>query len=416
MAEQKYWRERLRLDGDIDGCEFGDSVAGSDTHIVAGDSCNYYAKVYDNAGTFLYRLDSPEVEPYYYGLCVAINSTYIYVGDAEYNDYGAVYIYDLSGALVNTIYGTAVRQIGQTIAVSETHLASGYEDTPEVVVFNIDGTTLLGTVPSDGNNYFGRMVALTDDHVFVHSTATVSGQYGAGSVVAYDLATFSLVRTILPSTPEAYAYFGEGMSAKNGVLIIGRSAPSTASIYSTDGTFVSDIPCPDCSNSGRFGSNVYVGDTYAMLVNMDDYKNEPAVYMHTLAGAHVWTIHMARQSGSDLSSTGEQFLSMTGTTALIGGDDIGEGAVLMLDQESYFDFSAAYDIDEQVIVSYDAVYDIGEQEVHDFDVVYGVDEIKEYIDFNITYSVKGRLAMIPFDVIYGLPTEKKAIVIKRVNS
>jgi len=422
MAAVPFWTDSLLLSGDADGQEFGDSVQGSATHIVAGDGDGQYAKVYDNAGVFLFRIDSPETTPESFGEVLTINSTYIYITDYGYNTNGAVYIYDLLGSLVNTIYGTVTVPVGYSIAVSETHMITGWENA-EVPVYNADGSVLQGTIPYTGTPYFGYAVALTDDHAFVTGFPDVSGLTEAGSVVVYDLATFTLVRTLTASIPNEYGYFGWGMHGKGNRLVIGGDSPGTANIYTSDGTFYSHILCNSCNMTETFGSTVYVGDNYILVMSDYGRYDYGTVQVFTLNGGYVSTVDMVRLQYTDISSQGENFLSMTGDTILIGGDDIpssggGDGGVIILDQKHYDEFTVSHNIEAQIIDDMVIAYSLTDYSEIPFEISYGVDQVENFYDFTVSHSVQGNLSMVPFDILYSIESDTplSAKIITRINS
>ena len=164
---------------------FGENVAIGSNKLAVSATNRDENGIESSGAVYLYDLDgSNEVKitlpsPASYdraGEGLAIGDNLVFVGAPETDDNGttsgAVFVYDFSGNLQNTIYpsdAAANQQFGQSVAVANGKLVVGAEAHDELFnesgaayIFDLDGTNEIKIKASDAavDSYFGSAVAI----------------------------------------------------------------------------------------------------------------------------------------------------------------------------------------------------------------------------------------------------------------
>lgn len=183
---------------------FGWSVAVGNDRIVVGAPGDRVldpgitpgaAYIFDLNGNFIKRLTDPAgINDDQYGYSVAVGQGRIVVGstddDSGTTDGGAIWIYDLNGNLINTIYGTNVGN---------------------------DGFVEIGTILRIGS---GRIVS------FSYNSLTLGSPTTFGKVLIYDLDGNLIERIGAETSFATYGYTGDIFNGKLIVTAPDASSPS----------------------------------------------------------------------------------------------------------------------------------------------------------------------------------------------
>ena len=191
--------------GDI----FGLSVAVSDTRIVVGAyledttaNAAGSAYIFDINGNQLAKIQASDAQADdYFGYSVAVSDTRIVVGayweDTTATDAGSAYIFDINGNQLAKIQASdpeAYDIFGYSVAVSDTRIVVGAygEDATasgagSAYIFDINGNQLAKIQASDAeaNDFFGRLVAVSNTRIVVGAKNEDTGGSNAGSAYIF---------------------------------------------------------------------------------------------------------------------------------------------------------------------------------------------------------------------------------------
>ena len=273
---------------------FGDKVAISSTHAIAGARTedgaggdnSGAAYIYDlSDGSLTYTLTDPNAygtsAADYFGGSVAISSTHAIIGawneeDAGGDSVGAAYIYDLSnGSLLYTLYNP-----------------------------NVHGTSTWDS--------FGWSVSISDTHAVVSARgeSDASGNE-SGKAYIYDLSDGSLVSTL--DNPNAYGTsaddkFGDLVGISGGNIIVGAMMEDDASGTNSGKAYIfSAPPAAPVSSGWTFDLSNVTYDIVSFSVNQDNNPasiafNNDGTKMYMMGGFHKNIHQYTLSTGFDLST------------------------------------------------------------------------------------------------------------------
>lgn len=250
--------------------EFGSALALSGNHLVVGAG-NDDDPVTDSGRAYLYDLSSPApLVPVAvisnpspaagdrFGASVSISGGLVAVGapgdDTVATDAGSVYVFDLSGTLLHTLYlpsAAAVDAFGAAVAVSAGRVAagapgvdSGAPDAGGAAVFLITGPAPLvpeavipNPAPSAGDQ-FGLSIAASGSRVAVGAMLD-DGPADSGRVYSFNLASPTPTTpsaSLAKPLPVAGDLFGASVAVDGVIVVVGvpsdnKTAPDKGAAY-----------------------------------------------------------------------------------------------------------------------------------------------------------------------------------------
>ena len=215
---------------------FGHSVAISGNKVLVGaytddtgaeDVGSVY--LFDISGNLLETFNKPNPMPGdNFGLSLSIYENYILVGadreDAGAEDVGSVYLFDTSGNLLQTFNNPNPMpgdQFGHTVSISGNHVLTGAHKAGLVYLFDTSGN-LLQTFNDPGpghDNAFGHWVSISGNNVLIGAFADDTGSNNAGSAYLFDTSG-NLLQTFNNPTPRLHDNFGHTvLMSGNHVLV-----------------------------------------------------------------------------------------------------------------------------------------------------------------------------------------------------
>lgn len=183
----------------------------------------------------------------FFGFSVAISGPYAVVGAPFDRDIGfksgAVYIFDsVSGALLNTIKGSANSEFGESVDVDGSLLIVGARDLSpggEAYLYDVTTSALLHSFVAQsafGFDEFGDAVAVDASRGI--ACVSAPGEYvqpineRVGVVHVFSTSTGTLVQSIVSPEPEP-TDFGDALDAAGGMILVG--APKYPDFVSDEG-------------------------------------------------------------------------------------------------------------------------------------------------------------------------------------
>jgi len=237
------------------GDNFGHSVLISGNKVLVGaykddTGANDVGSVYlfNTSGNLLHTFNKPNPMPGdNFGLSISISGNYILVGadreDVGAEDVGAVYLFNTSGNLLETINNPDPipgSQFGHTVSISGNQILAGAHQSGLVHLFNTSGN-LLKTLndPEPGHdNAFGHWVTISGNKIVVGAHQDDTGANNAGSVYLFDTSG-NLLQTINNPSPDLNDHFGHTVSISGNHILVNAyrddaGAEETGSVYLFD--------------------------------------------------------------------------------------------------------------------------------------------------------------------------------------
>jgi len=237
------------------GDNFGHSVLISGNKVLVGaykddTGANDVGSVYlfNTSGNLLHTFNKPNPMPGdNFGLSISISGNYILVGadreDVGAEDVGAVYLFNTSGNLLQTINNPDPipgSQFGHTVSISGNQILAGAHQSGLVHLFNTSGN-LLKTLndPEPGHdNAFGHWVTISGNKIVVGAHQDDTGANNAGSVYLFDTSG-NLLQTINNPSPDLNDHFGHTVSISGNHILVNAyrddaGAEETGSVYLFD--------------------------------------------------------------------------------------------------------------------------------------------------------------------------------------
>ncbi len=266
--------------------DFGEAVAISgNTAIVGspGSSGSGSVYVFDvTTGAQLFELTGSDTSAGdKFGVRVAMNGNIAIIGasrnDAEGNDAGAAYLFDLtdpsnpveirklvaSDARGTSQFGLSVAIDGDTAIVGARFATGGFASSGAAYLFDVNtGNELYKLTSTDSWIFdeFGRYVAISDDTAIVGARFQDSEGNNAGAAYVFDVATGNLVRKLTASDIAAGDEFGSSVAIRGNTALVGSLFDDDAGINSGSVyLFESSIPEPSSFLLGSFAGLVSLG-------------------------------------------------------------------------------------------------------------------------------------------------------------
>ena len=273
-----------------------DSTAGSN----AGA-----AYLYDGAtGTLLQTFLNPEPTPDatggldFFGHAVTGFGDDVLVAapgeDLGAQDAGVVYLFDgATGALLQTIqnptpvafdqFGVSIAAVGNNIAVAAAFDATAATNGGAVYLFDASGNllqTILSPRPVEFSQ-FGAALAAFGDDLLVSEERGFTGDVRAGVVHLFDGTTGAFLRSYFNPTPKAFELFGNSLAASGNNVLVGalrnQKGQVSGTAYLFDGTtaeLITTVLNPERSVSDSFAWSVAaIGDS--LLVGSPFQTSDP---------------------------------------------------------------------------------------------------------------------------------------------
>jgi len=198
--------------------------------------------------------------------------------DLGAQDSGVVYLFDgATGALLRTIqnptpaafdqFGVAVATVGNNIAVTAAFDATAATNGGAVYLFDGSGNllqTILSPRPVEFGQ-FGAALAAFGDDLLVSEERGFTGDVRAGVVHLFDGATGAFIRSYFNPTPKAFELFGNSVAASGNNVLIGalrnQKGQLSGAAYLFDGTtagLVTTLLNPERSVTDSFAQSVAV--------------------------------------------------------------------------------------------------------------------------------------------------------------
>jgi RNA polymerase sigma factor (sigma-70 family) len=238
------------------------------------------AYLFDASGTLLQTFQDPAAADYdWFGTAVVLVGSNILVSapgdDSAGTDAGVVYLFDPNGSLLQTFlnptrdakawFGTAVAVLGSNILVGAPGDDTGATDAGAVYLFDPSGAllqTFLNPTP-DVDDRFGYSIATLGDNVLVGAPRDDAGATDAGAVYLFG-PNGTLLQEFLNPTPETEDSFGSwGIALVGGNVLVGVSHDNTAGrnsgaayLFAPDGTVVHTFLNPTPEPNDWFGAAV----------------------------------------------------------------------------------------------------------------------------------------------------------------
>ncbi len=234
---------------------FGQSVAISGNKVLVGaytddtgaeDVGSVY--LFDISGNLLETINKPNpMSGDNFGLSLSIYENYILVGadreDAGAEDVGSVYLFDTSGNLLQTINNPNPMpgdQFGHTVSIYGNHVLTGAHKAGLVYLFDTSGN-LLQTFNDPGpghDNAFGHWVSISGNNVLIGAFADDTGSNNAGSAYLFDTSG-NLLQTFNNPTPRLHDNFGHTVSMSGNHVLVNAygddiGAEDAGSVYLFD--------------------------------------------------------------------------------------------------------------------------------------------------------------------------------------
>ena len=251
----------------------------------------------------------------YFGYSVTATSNQIIVGayydDDQADGAGAVYVYDATNlsATPTKLAPSGLQagdRFGYSVAATSNHIVVGawYDDDQgdnAGAVYVYDANNLSATptklAPSSlqTNDYFGRAVAITSNHIVVSANGDDGQGTHSGAVFVYDASNLSATPTKLePSGLGEFDNFGYTVAAASNYIVIGAlngevTGTDTGAVYVYDANNLSATPTKlapsNLDNQDQFSFSVAVSSDYLVVGargDDDQGNNAGAVYVYDI--------------------------------------------------------------------------------------------------------------------------------------
>lgn len=303
------------------GDEFGISVAavGADKVLIGayrddtvGDDAGS-AYLFDRSGQLLRTLHNPDPKnQQFFGFDVAAMNDKLVVTARGETKSGAAYLFDESGDLLSTFksppettrgFGVSAAALGDKVAIGSYLDGRTVDEAGAVYVYDVSGrivSTIFSPAPQvDG--HFGFSLAAMDDHsVVIGAPRDAPDGLPSGTAYVFDASTAQLIRTFHNPTPEPQDLFGISVDARSGRVLVGAAADGVsgpasgaAYLFSGEGSLLSALPDPAGGFEDTFGYSVLYHHHLVLVGSpLDDTAGEGAgaVYVFSEAGILLQTI------------------------------------------------------------------------------------------------------------------------------
>ncbi len=222
-----------------------------------------------------------------FGYSIAMSGNYAVIGAPGYNnDRGRAYLYEFSGGAWNPVavlspsdplngageFGKSVAMQGDTIIVSAPRSSSSYYS--KLYLFAKPAAGWVDTtesaqiaLPSRKTDAVGiSMSWVGDDLVTGVLTTRTKSMDGMAYVLHRTADTFSVVDSIFPPVPTAFANFGKAVAVENDVMVIGEpgyNKPGRAYLYERSGgvwALTDTLLASEESNYSDFGASIAISN------------------------------------------------------------------------------------------------------------------------------------------------------------
>lgn len=223
--------------------EFGRSVAvrgGFATIGARGSSDDFpsigAAYVFDvNTGQQVFKIydsDPDGLSEDGFGTSVAMNESVVVVGDPvvfSLTDNAAAYVFDLqTGELLVTVTPTEQPALGSsfgnTVAISETRFAVGFEDKWQVDVFDLDSGDRINSFtppPLTIATGYGNAIGMNESLLVVGAWGDQQIEGQSGAVYVYDVVSGESLYKITPPLEDEAFRFGWSVDVDGSIAVIG---------------------------------------------------------------------------------------------------------------------------------------------------------------------------------------------------
>jgi len=296
---------------------FGTSVAidgnnvliGADGNAVGPGGANA-AYLFDTNGALLQTLLNPTPGDFdRFGTASATDGTDILIGapsdDLGAPNAGAAYLFDSSGALVQTFlnpapansdnFGNAVSLEGANVLIGVPNDDTSAPNAGIVYLFDRSGPllqTLLNPTPANGDN-FGGVVAMTGANILIGTPGDDAGATNAGAAYLFNVGG-TLLQTLVNPTPANADNFGAAVAIAGTNILVGApnddtSAPDAGAAYLFDlgGNLLQTLLNPAPTTTDRFGAAVGISGTNIVIGapnNDAGANNAGAAYLFDTGG------------------------------------------------------------------------------------------------------------------------------------
>lgn len=241
------------------------------------------AQVFDNYGSPLYTLQSPQLKAYgFLGGAVAVGKDIILVAESGATVQGLpysgnVHVFDFEGVYMTTLsspstkthgrFGWSLDASDEFIIVGEPgNMGTGKPLTKgSVHVFDYDWNLVTTiNVPEQGEqSYFGFSVSISDDIVVIGEIwADVDGHEKAGRAYIFDTGWTHLA-TLQAPVPEAIGEFGISVAVEGDLVVVGEFKGDVevmnegkAYVFDLEGNLISTLVSPEPTIGAQFGWRV----------------------------------------------------------------------------------------------------------------------------------------------------------------
>jgi hypothetical protein len=258
----------------------------------------------------------------YLGYATSISDDYAIIGayadDDVTTDTGAAYVYQRNGTVwtqaakliasdgaVSDYFGIAVDISDHFLIVGAYRDDHSYTDQGSVYIFQNTGNSfpyvakLLANDPG-ASDYFGRSVAISGNTAIVGAYLDDDNGSNSGSayIFVYDGTNWTQQAKLSASDGDANDYFGFSVGISGDYAIVGAyydddcgSDCGAAYIFKRNATVWSEfqkITAPDAFSDDRFGYEVEINNTHAMIgaINTDDQGiNSGSAYLYAFNGS-----------------------------------------------------------------------------------------------------------------------------------
>jgi FG-GAP repeat len=217
--------------------------------------------------------------------------------DLGAQDAGVVYLFDgATGALLQTLqkpnpvafdqFGVSVATVGNNIAVAAAFDATAATNGGAVYLFDGSGNllqTIVSPRPVEFGQFGAAMAAFGDD-LLVSEERGFTGDLRAGVVHLFDGATGAFIRSYFNPTPKAFELFGNSLAASGNNVLVGalrnQKGQISGAAYLFDGTtaeLITTVLNPQRSVTDSFAWSVAaIGDS--LLVGSPFQTSDPAQF------------------------------------------------------------------------------------------------------------------------------------------
>ncbi len=290
----------------------------------------------------LIPIDFPENS--FYGRSVAIDQGTIAVGAPNESPSGTVYLFDAnSGQQLARItppdtnaeifFGASLAIDGGMLAIGATSARLDGSRIGAVYIFDIKSQSLITKLQPSEPVYqlrFGASIAIENGVIAIGAPNDNEHGSASGSVYLFDIATENQLMKLLPDGTDAFAFFGNTLHMRDGILAIGAPIESNiGSAYLFDATTGEQLHKLRPAAAGlvdHFGSSIYIDDGRVAIgaVNYTDTVSSDLDYAYIYDISSGELLNTLAPNGHGLEDVFSNSITMENGIVLASATDVND--------------------------------------------------------------------------------------------